>query len=788
MANAKMVPIKYKIFALVASLIVLVVAVISWRAYVIFKEDKGAFVKDLSAKLATSTTRTLENRMNGFQDKLIIFISNKESLNRTGAKQEDQMQVLFSRYQEFLSVGLAKPSPNGGFAVDWFVRNPTEVSVQWPANYEKKQINGGAFDFMAAERDGRYLARAKDPDGKNILILGFQVDVVDVKKAKQKSVAAHDGAVKAWILGVMPDKAFDDVIADLEAGVSRAFIIDDKGNVIAHTDRKQKGTELRALPLVAEMISGKKTSSAGEYEDANGETVIAGYELLPHFNVGVAVMTPKAAAFAAANEMAEFIFFIAVIILVLALGFAIFFSNLLTAPLKQLSELAKRIGGGDFKVDVNVKSHDEIGLLANSFQTMGAELQQREEALAGAQQALVQSEKMSAFGQLSAGIAHEVKNPLAGILGHAQLAMGKAQSDDMKKHLEVIEKETRRCKTIIESLMKFARAEKTQLVPTDLAEVVQSTIDLVDHQLSLAGCKILKEISSSVPKVQANGNQLQQVLLNLMMNASHAMEGRPVKNVTVRLLQVEDKAQIQIEDTGTGIPPHIQKKIFEPFFTTKPAGKGTGLGLSVSIGIVKEHKGEIYIKSKEGEGTTFFIDIPINADAAIGESKPVIGTALVPSAPRPQAQAEQTIPAEPVTGTTAAHDILPKPGLAAVSGSKNVSAKPSGAFSKLPKVPPAPAPKKSEPTLGGKVPVTEAAKLPPAPNEDEPASSTSTPPPAPKPDLIFDLDAPLGGGAGVRRPSLRPKDSPPPAEAVREAAFDSGDDFKVKIRKPKIKA
>src|SRR5208337_3148220 len=117
------------------------------------------------------------------------------------------------------------------------------------------------------------------------------------------------------------------------------------------------------------------------------------------------------------------------------------------------------------------------------------------------------------------------------------------------------------------------------------------------------------------PMVDANANQLQQVLLNLMVNASHATETMPVKNVTIRTLQVGNKAQIQIEDTGSGIPPEIQKKIFEPFFTTKPAGKGTGLGLSVSIGIIKKHEGTIFIKSAPDGGASFFIHLPVPSQA-----------------------------------------------------------------------------------------------------------------------------------------------------------------------------
>ena len=245
---------------------------------------------------------------------------------------------------------------------------------------------------------------------------------------------------------------------------------------------------------------------------------------------------------------------------------------------------------------------------------MGHELYDRENELKSAQEALIQSEKMSALGQTSAGIAHEVKNPLTGILGHAQLAREKVakkgDTADIDKNLEIIEKETTRCKGIIENLMKFSRQEKAVMSEDDLERVVKNGIALVEHQLNLGGVKIFQEMTPNVPKVVINGNQIEQVLINIMINAMHAMDGRDPKKLTVRVKPGNGFARIEIEDTGTGMSDAVKKKIFEPFFTTKPSGKGTGLGLSVSYGIIKSHKGILDVQSVEGVGTTFIIDLP----------------------------------------------------------------------------------------------------------------------------------------------------------------------------------
>jgi len=269
------------------------------------------------------------------------------------------------------------------------------------------------------------------------------------------------------------------------------------------------------------------------------------------------------------------------------------------------------VGQGRFDVKVEVDSRDEIGELAATFNDMAHELDAREKALRDAQAQLIQSEKLAAFGQLGAGIAHEVKNPLAGILGYVQLSLRKTEPDTaLHNNLKVIEKETKRCRTIIDNLMKFARQEKVEMKPLGLNGVVEETAALVDHQLGMHGIRLEKELGQGLPAILGNANQLQQILLNLVLNAQQAMEGTQGK-IRITTCRAEDgRAEVRISDTGPGIPKEIQARLFEPFFTTKPAGKGTGLGLSVTYGIVKDHKGEILVESEPGQGATFVLRFP----------------------------------------------------------------------------------------------------------------------------------------------------------------------------------
>jgi signal transduction histidine kinase len=252
---------------------------------------------------------------------------------------------------------------------------------------------------------------------------------------------------------------------------------------------------------------------------------------------------------------------------------------------------------------------------------MASELFHREEELKSAQEALIQSEKMAAFGQLGAGIAHEVKNPLAGILGLTQLCLLDADKETTQhENLSLIEKETKRCKIIIENLLKFSRQEKVTFDRVDINQVAKDALAIVNHQMGINHVKLYQKFTPDIPPIWGNANQIQQVLLNLMINAQQAMEGKAGK-VLMMTEGLDSKwVKILVIDNGPGIPKEIQAKIFEPFFTTKPSSKGTGLGLSVSYGIVKEHKGDILLKSKPGKGTKFTIILPV---AALSEIKNV---------------------------------------------------------------------------------------------------------------------------------------------------------------------
>ncbi len=301
--------------------------------------------------------------------------------------------------------------------------------------------------------------------------------------------------------------------------------------------------------------------------------------------------------------------FITLVVFLIA-GFYI--AGRITKPMVLLKEKAQLIKNGIFeKIDITTGG-GEIGEAVSAFNKMIEDLQEKERNLKESQMKLIQAEKMSAFGQLSAGIAHEVKNPLTSVYGYIQLARRIEKDEKVSEYMKIAESETLRCKQILEDLLKFARMDKHQKAQLNLAEVVNSTMKLVNHQMMMKKIRIVYENNGDVP-INGNANQLQQVLLNILLNAMQSIERKGIGDglITLRTGMDGDNAFILVKDNGEGIPDENIQKIFEPFFTTRSESGGTGLGLSISFGIIKEHNGDIKVTSKLGEGTEFIIYFPV---------------------------------------------------------------------------------------------------------------------------------------------------------------------------------
>lgn len=332
------------------------------------------------------------------------------------------------------------------------------------------------------------------------------------------------------------------------------------------------------------------------------------------------------------------IFIGAVVVALLGLFFlAIFIPRLISRPIITLHQSAELIGKGNFSQRIHLRTGDELEGLADEFNRMTehlqlsyaqleekvkertSDLQKVNQELKETQARLTQSAKMAAIGQLAGGVAHEINNPLIGVLNNVQLIKSEVEQKrvfslgEFKEVLDIIENSALRCKRITQSLLDFSRTGKRPYQPTNINEVLESTFILVERDIIIKHIKLSKELTANLPLVKVDSNQLQQVFLDIIDNARWALKDKKETELKIKTEASLDEKSVMVifSDNGCGIPPENLSHIFEPFFTTKKPGEGVGLGLSICYGIIKEHGGNIEIESEgRDRGASFKITLP----------------------------------------------------------------------------------------------------------------------------------------------------------------------------------
>jgi two-component system NtrC family sensor kinase len=232
----------------------------------------------------------------------------------------------------------------------------------------------------------------------------------------------------------------------------------------------------------------------------------------------------------------------------------------------------------------------------------------------------LQTEKLSALGRMAAGIAHEINNPLGGILLYSTNLFKKVPEEGpLKEGLEIIINETMRCKTIIQDLLEFSREKEPEKTAANINHIIEKTLSMLENEFRLRHIRVETNLSGNTPVVLVDANQMHQVFVNLLLNAAEATQDNGEINIRSQIEPAKRRIRIEIEDNGCGISPGHISKVFEPFFTTK--AKGTGLGLAVTYRIVRNHQGEIHVSSQPGKGTRFTIEIPLLSDVPPAETK-----------------------------------------------------------------------------------------------------------------------------------------------------------------------
>ena len=284
-----------------------------------------------------------------------------------------------------------------------------------------------------------------------------------------------------------------------------------------------------------------------------------------------------------------------------------------TRPINALAAAAQRLAAGDLMQRVLPdESTKEIGLLGTTFNMMACSIQDRDEQLRQRAQAeIMKSERLALIGRLAAGVAHEINNPLGGILLLSSLLLRKSKAEGTEReNLQRIANDAERCQKIVQGLLDFARQREPKIEPFNVNDVVNKAISLLENQAVFHDVDIVKGLQKGLPPVGVDEGQMVQVFVNIIMNAAESMKGKGTLKVSTSHRDDTGSVEVAFTDTGEGIPEENLRHLFEPFFTTKEVGHGTGLGLSISHGIVVRHGGTISVNSRVGEGAAFVISLP----------------------------------------------------------------------------------------------------------------------------------------------------------------------------------
>jgi two-component system NtrC family sensor kinase len=349
--------------------------------------------------------------------------------------------------------------------------------------------------------------------------------------------------------------------------------------------------------------------------------------------VGILYVGQLEAVYTSTRNRVIFLFFaIATVGFILILLVTYYMIKNITRPIGEMVEATRDIAAGYFDHEVRPTSQGEIAQLADSFnmmlkslrtmkgdleewgRTLEQKVRERTEELVAMQTRVAQSERLASLGMLAAGVAHEINNPLGGILSLTALALEDLPANDPnRRNLEEVVRQSERCREIVRGLLEFSHQSEKSQERVDMNETIEDTLRLVGKQAAFFNVRLMKELQASLPPVTADRSQLQQVLMNIVINAVQAMGEKGTLTVST-MGSGNGFVEVRISDTGHGIASDEVRKVFDPFYSTKVSGEGTGLGLSIAYGIVTKYGGTITVASEVGKGSTFTIRLPATPD------------------------------------------------------------------------------------------------------------------------------------------------------------------------------
>lgn len=493
--------------------------------------------------------------------------------------------------------------------------------------------------FDERDEEGRYFIRTmckaalkSSPEKVLFIVYPWRNAILGDVKPRQKVVAYRYFPEWDWIIatGGYLEETYEDLdfeqrsFADLKAKIKAKqvgktgyiFCLDGQGTLAVHPqtegDNLLEARDANGVRFIREMVEKKNGWIRYPWKNPGDDAPrmkLVRYRYFRPWDWVVAVSAVEDEFYQDANLIKGRIFFsLSAIVLVMTLfsaGMVFLAAKVLTDPIHAMMQGIRRIKSGRFDHQLPVETKDEMGELAAAFNRMTEIIKRNKEIEA----TLAQQGKMASLGVLSSGVAHEINNPLGVILGYASFIESKMSPDDPNyKHIHEIKRESKRCKKIVQDLLSYARTPKPALELTDINELLGQIVDFAANHTDMHHVTIHRDFAPELPAIPADGDQLRQVAINLILNAGGAMEEGGKLQIRTRLAD-DRHVEIVFSDNGCGIEPENQEKIFEPFFTTR--ARGTGLGLAITQQIIEQHHGRILLESQVGIGTTITVRLPL---------------------------------------------------------------------------------------------------------------------------------------------------------------------------------
>jgi len=449
--------------------------------------------------------------------------------------------------------------------------NGMVMMAAYPVFDTKKNLLGAIVGGVLLNRNNTIVDKVKDTVYQGEKYKGREMGVATIFQGGVRistNVMTKDN--KRAIGTTLSKEVYDKVIVEGKDWVGRAFVVDD-WYITTYTPIYDMNENLIGILYVG-LLEAK-------YRDIKWHTIWV--------NLGITSLG-----------------------MIIAFVISFYLGNTIITRIRMLKEATEAIAAGNLDYKLSPDKISGFDMLDEAFNYMSKSLKEHDDKLHRAHEQLARTEKLTALGEMAAGVAHEINNPLGGILLYSNLVLEDIPADSpAEENMQKIIYQTNRCKGIVQNLLDFARAPTGDMLPLKIDGVIKTSLNLVKDQAMFHGIEVKTDLAEDVPEVVGDKARLEDAFLNLFINAAHAMNGKGTLTISTRLSR-DNSVKISVSDTGKGIDKEHLPHIFEPFFTTKEPGQGTGLGLSIVYGIIRKHNGSIDAESEPGKGTTFIIFLP----------------------------------------------------------------------------------------------------------------------------------------------------------------------------------